>query len=261
MTQKLNFSDNHQEGLAEGEAGLLIDIDGFEGPLDLLLELARRQKVDLHRISLLELTEQYLLYIDEARRLRLELAADYLVMAAWLAYLKSRLLLPDPPKDDEPSIEELASLFALRLQRLETIREAAQLLAERNRLGRDVFARGAPEAIKDARQSQWDVSLYELLSAYASQREKHFNARVTLRKRRVWSLEEAKIALEHLIGSAADWVNLDAYLAQYLSEPALRPTVIASTLSATLEMVKDGHFAIHQEQPFGKVWLKRHEKR
>ena len=139
---------------ADGEPALLVDVDGFEGPLDLLLELARRQKVDLHRISILALAEQYITFIEAARRMRLELAADYLVMAAWLAYLKSRLLLPEPPKGEEPSAEDLATALALRLRRLEAIREAAKKLGERNWLGRDVFARGAPEAVvvhKDSR--------------------------------------------------------------------------------------------------------------
>lgn len=256
MAQELQFEESERVERAEGEPALLIDIDGFEGPLDLLLELARRQKVDLHRISILALAEQYLAYIEEARRLRLELAADYLVMAAWLAYLKSRLLLPDPPKDDEPTLEELAGALAARLRRLESIREAAELLAERPRLGRDVFARGAPEPIKEVTQASWEVSLYDLLSAYAGQREKQFNARVTLRKRRVWSLEEARAALDRLIGYASDWVSLDDYLTKYLVEPAMRPTVMASSLSATLEMVKEGKLALHQERAFGPLWLR-----
>lgn len=256
MVQKLQFEESEWVEPAENEPALLIDIDGFEGPLDLLLELARRQKVDLHRISILALAEQYLAYIEEARRLRLELAADYLVMAAWLAYLKSRLLLPEPPKDDEPSIEELASALAARLRRLEVIREAAQLLAERNRLGRDVFARGAPEPIKNILQPRWDVSLYDLLVAYAVQREKQLNARVTLRKRRVWSLDEARSALERLIGYASDWVSLNDYLMKYLVEPAMRPTILASSLSAALEMVREGRLSVHQECAFGPVWLR-----
>ncbi len=252
----MQFEESVRVETAEGEPALMIDVDGFEGPLDLLLELARRQKIDLHRISILALAEQYLLYIEEARKLRLELAADYLVMAAWLAYLKSRLLLPDPPKDDEPTVEELASALAARLLRLETIREAAQLLAERNRLGRDVFARGAPESIKSIPVAQWDVSLFDLLSAYATQRQKMLNSRVTLRKRNVWSLEEARVALERLLGFASDWVNLDDYLVRYMPDDSMRPTVLASSLSATLEMVKEGRLNIHQERAFGPLWLR-----
>lgn len=256
MARELQFEETERVERSDGEPALLIDIDGFEGPLDLLLELARRQKVDLHRISILALAEQYLSYIEEARKLRLELAADYLVMAAWLAYLKSRLMLPDPQKGDEPSIEEIASALALRLQRLETIREASQLLSKRNRLGRDVFARGAPERIKTLNIPEWDVTLYDLLSAYAQQREKNFNARVTMHKRKVWSLNDAREALERLIGYAADWVSLDDHLMRYLGEPSMRSTVMASALSATLEFVKEGRVALHQDSPFGRLWIR-----
>src|SRR5215210_2255603 len=148
---------------AASEPTLHVDVDGFEGPLDLLLELARRQKVDLHRISILALAEQYLGFIEAARTMRLELAADYLVMAAWVAYLKSRLLLPEPPKGEEPSAADLATALALRLQRLEAIRAAARHLSDRDQLGRDVFARGAPEPLEIARP-RWEASLYDLLT-------------------------------------------------------------------------------------------------
>src|SRR3954452_5011314 len=163
MAERLPFEDVERVERAEGEPALRVDVDGFEGPLDLLLELARRQKVDLARISILTLAEQYLAFIEEARSLRLELAADYLVMAARLAYLKSRLLLPEPPKGEEPSAADLAGAFALRLQRLETIRAAARHLADRDRLGRDVFARGETEATPDRVVTRWDASLYDLL--------------------------------------------------------------------------------------------------
>src|SRR5215212_4391704 len=170
------------------EPPLLVDVEGFEGPLDLLLALARQQKVDLHRISILALAEQYLVFIEAARRLRLELAADYLVMAAWLAYLKSRLLLPEPPKGEEPSASDLATALALRLRRLEAILEAAKRLGERPQLGRDVFPRGAPEPVQIRKEPQYVATLYDLLSAYARQRQKQFHSRVTLHRRHVWSL-------------------------------------------------------------------------
>ncbi len=240
----------------EGEPALLVDVDGFEGPLDLLLELARRQKVDLQRISILALAEQYLVFVEEARRLRLELAADYLVMAAWLAYLKSRLLLPEPPKGEEPSADELATALAARLQRLEVIREAAKRLGERSRLGRDVFARGAPEPVQIRKDQRFEATLYDLLQAYARQRQKQINARVTLHKRQVWSLAEAREALERLVGQLADWVELDGYLVSYMVEPAMRPTVLASALSATLEMVREGHLVIRQDEAFAPVWVR-----
>src|SRR5829696_7911118 len=169
MAESLPFEDVELAERAIGEPILHVDVDGFEGPLDLLLELARRQKVDLHRISILALAEQYLAFIEVARSLRLELAADYLVMAAWLAYLKSRLLLPEPPEGEEPSAADLAGAFALRLQRLEATRAVAQRLADRDRLGRDVFARGEAEAPSDRVVMRWEASLYDLLSAYARQ--------------------------------------------------------------------------------------------
>lgn len=240
----------------KSEPALRIDVDGFEGPLDLLLELARRQKVDLHRISLLALADQYLAFIEEARRTRLELAADYLVMAAWLAYLKSRLLLPDPPKGEEPSASDLATALALRLRRLEVIRMAAERLADRDRLGRDVFARGAPESVDDRSQPQWEASLYDLLSAYARQRQKHFNARVTMHKRVVWSLAEAREVLERLIGATTEWTELDCYLVRYVAEPAMRATVLASSLSAMLEMVREGRAILRQDRAFAPLWTR-----
>jgi segregation and condensation protein A len=256
MAHALSFEDVAPPERAEGEPGLLVDVDGFEGPLDLLLELARRQKVDLHRISILALAEQYLVFIEEARRLRLELAADYLVMAAWLAYLKSRLLLPEPPKGEEPSAEDLATALALRLRRLEAIREAARKLGERDRLGREVFARGAPEPVVIRKDSHFEATLYDLLAAYARQRQIRFNARVSLHKRTVWSLIEAREALERLVGHLSDWVTLDTYLVEYMAEPAMRPTVLASALSAALEMVREGKLTVRQDQAFAPVWVK-----
>ncbi|HEY8384279.1 MAG TPA: ScpA family protein [Microvirga sp.] len=261
MAEPLPFEDVALAERADGEPALLVDVDGFEGPLDLLLELARRQKVDLHKISILALAEQYLTFVEAARRLRLELAADYLVMAAWLAYLKSRLLLPEPPKGEEPSASDLAAALALRLKRLEAIREAAKRLGERAQLGRDVFARGAPEPVQIRREAQYGATLYDLLSAYARQRQKHFNSRVTLHKRQVWSLAEARDALERLVGHLEDWVALDGYLMQYMVEPAMRPTVLASALSATLEMVREGHLSVRQDSPFAPLWVRSGSER
>jgi segregation and condensation protein A len=255
MVEPLPFEDVVLAERAEGEPALRVDVDGFEGPLDLLLELARRQKVDLHRISILALAEQYIAFIEAARRMRLELAADYLVMAAWLAYLKSRLLLPEPPKGEEPSASDLATALALRLRRLELIREAARRLGERARLGRDVFARGEPEPVQVRAESHWEGTLYDLLSAYARQRQKQFNARVTLHRRHVWSLIEAREALERLVGHLTDWMSLDAYLVRYVVEPSMRPTVLASALSATLEMVREGQLTLRQDEAFAPLWV------
>lgn len=239
------------------EPALIVDVNGFEGPLDLLLELARRQKVDLAQISILALVEQYLIFIEEARKLRLELAADYLVMAAWLAFLKSRLLLPTPPAAAEPDAGDLATVLTLRLQRLEAIRRAAAKLAERPQLGRDIMARGAPENMAVTARPRWDATLYDLLAAYADNRQREANARVTMAQRTVWSLAEAREALHRLIGEAADWCPLDAWLAAYMTTPDMAATVRASALSAMLEMVREGHIDLRQEAPFAPLWLRR----
>ena len=241
----------------DAEPALVVDVDGFEGPLDLLLELARRQKVDLSRISILALADQYLAFVESARRFRLELAADYLVMAAWLAYLKSRLLLPEPPRADEPSAADLATALALRLRRLEAIREAAKLLAARAQLGRDVFARGNSEQTRTDQEGGWEATLYDLLSAYARQRQKQVVNRVTLHKRFVWSLVEAREALQKVVGMAADWTTLDAYLLEYAVEPSMKATVRASALSAMLEMVREGLVDLRQDKPFAPLYLRR----
>ncbi len=257
MARELPFDDVDAAGLADGEPAFVIDVDGFEGPLDLLLELARRQKVDLSRISILALADQYLAFVEGARRVRLELAADYLVMAAWLAYLKSRLLLPEPPKAEGPSAADLATALALRLRRLEAIREAAKLLASRAQLGRDVFARGQAETPRTEVDGAWQATLYDLLSAYARQRQRHVAERVTLHKRFVWSLIEAREALQKLVGLAGDWTTLDAYLIEYAVEPAMKATVRASALSAMLEMVREGVVDLRQDRPFAPLYVRR----
>src|SRR5829696_6230405 len=256
MAESLPFEDVELAERAIAEPILHVDVDGFEGPLDLLLELARRQKVDLHRISILALAEQYLVFIEEARKMRLELAADYLVMAAWLAYLKSRLLLPEGAKGDEPSAADLATALALRLRRLEAIREAAKRMEERAQLGRDVFARGAPEPIAIRKEVAWEATLYDLLSAYARQRQKQMTSRVVMPKRHVWSLVDAREALERLLGQAQDWTVLDSYLVRYISAPEQRPTVIASAFSASLELVREGRLALRQDGAFAPLWVR-----
>jgi segregation and condensation protein A len=244
---------------SESDPLLVVDVAGFEGPLDLLLDLARRQKVDLHEISVLALADQYLAFVETARTMRLELAADYLVMAAWLAYLKSRLLLPEPPKPEGPSASELATALALRLRRLEAMRRAAQLLAERPQLGREVFGRGGSEAPAREDGQSFTASLYDLLSAYARQRGKHVVNRVTVVKRPFWSLIEARAALECLVGEAGDWMILDRYLLRYVVEPGMRATVLASALSAALEFVREGRVVLRQDGPFGPLMMRRLE--
>jgi segregation and condensation protein A len=258
MARELAFETTEVER-AESEPAFLVDVDGFEGPLDLLLELARRQKVDLARISILALAEQYLEFIEAARRVRLELAADYLVMAAWLAYLKSRLLLPEPPKGEEPSAADLASALADRLRRLEAIRRAADALTERARLGRDMFLRGAGEGLETTSSTRFRANLFDLLSAYARQRQKGAISKVTLRQRSVWSLAEAREALERLAGAAFEWTVLDDFLIQFCVDPTTARTVRASAFSASLEMVREGRFHMRQDRAFSPIWVMRRE--
>ena len=217
MASELPFESAEIElDKGETEASFLVDVDGFEGPLDLLLELARRQKVDLSKISILALADQYLIFIDEARRVRLELAADYLVMAAWLAYLKSRLLVAgEKEAGEEPLAADLAAALAARLRHLEAIRTAAEQLVNRPRVGRDMFTRGAPEGVSVIRHSQWQASLFDLLSSYAQQRQTQALSHVTLKKRAVWSLAEAREALERLAGKISEWTVMDHFLIAY----------------------------------------------
>ena len=257
MARELAFDRVVEVDKAEAEPAFLVDVDGFEGPLDLLLELARRQKVDLAKISILALAEQYLGFIEAARRVRLELAADYLVMAAWLAFLKSRLLLPEPPKSEEPSAADLAAALAERLRRLEAIRIAAEKLTQRARLGRDMFLRGGPEGVETVTTSTYRASLYDLLTAYARQRQKSAQAHVTLRQRTVWSLAEAREALERLVGLAFEWTAMDDYLLRYCVDLPTARTVRASAFSASLELVREGFFDIRQDRPFAPIWVRR----
>ena len=240
-----------------GEPALVVDVEGFEGPLDLLLALARQQKVDLAKISILALADQYLAFIEEARKLRLELAADYLVMAAWLAYLKSRLLLPDTNAPEGQSAEEMASALALRLRRLEAIREAAGQIFARPQLDRDVFRRGQPEPIAHIKHPQWTATIYDLLSAYAQQRQKNALAHVRFAARTVWSLADAREALERMIGLSHDWGRLDEYLISYLVDPSMRATVMASSFASVLEMVREGALEVHQHQAFAPIFLRK----
>jgi segregation and condensation protein A len=239
------------------EPALVVDVEGFEGPLDLLLMLARQQKVDLAKISILALADQYLAFVEEARKLRLELAADYLVMAAWLAYLKSRLLLPDAGGIEGPSAEDMATALAYRLRRLEAFRHVAEKLLERPQLGRDFHERGNPEPIAEIRRPQWTATLYDLLTAYAQQRQNKALAHVRFAKRTVWSLAEARAALERLLGQAHDWSQLDEHLIKYLVEPAMRPTVFASSFASVLELVREGVAEIHQHEPFAPIYLRK----
>jgi segregation and condensation protein A len=242
---------------APGADALLLRLDGFEGPLDLLLELARGQKVDLARISILALVDQYLAVIEGARRVRLELAADWLVMAAWLTWLKSRLLVPkgaDPAEDGE----EAAEVLAARLRELQTMRAAAQWLAARPTLGQDVFARGQPEDLTVTDRSRLALDMGGLMRAYLSALRR---AAATTPYRppsvSLWSVQEALTRLAALVGSLPDWSALDAYLPEQLGSPLERRGALASTLLAGLEMARGGAVRLRQEAAFGPIHVRR----
>jgi segregation and condensation protein A len=242
---------------ASSDPALVVDVEGFEGPLDLLLMLARTQKVDLSKISILALAEQYLQFIEAARKLRLELAADYLVMAAWLAYLKSRLLLPSAAEEAGQSAEDMALALAHRLRRLEAFRTVAAQLMGRPQYDRDVFGRGAPEPIEEVKDAEWSATLYDLLTAYTVQRQHSTLARVRFAKRKAWSLAEARAALERLIGQTSDWTRIDEYLITYLVEPSMTATVVASSFASALELVREGEAEIHQKQAFAPLYMRK----
>jgi segregation and condensation protein A len=236
---------------------MYVDVGGYEGPLDLLLDLARRQKVDLSQISVLALAEQYLGFIETVREKRIEIAADYLVMAAWLAYLKSRLMVPQAANDDEPTGEMMAALLQFRLKRLEAMRRASMQLMNRPLLGRQIFARGEPEPVTVRKHALWEASLFDLLKAYATQRERGIPTDYVPFERHVWSLQDARDILDRLIGDSFDWVPLDAYLAEYLSKPEERLTAMASTFASSLELVRQGHIEIQQTLAFGPLLMRR----
>lgn len=255
----LSFETGRPAELAEGEPALVVDVEGYEGPLDLLLALARQQKVDLSKISILALADQYLQFIEAARKIRLELAADYLVMAAWLAFLKSRLLLPEPPMAEGPSAEEMATALANRLRRLEAIREAANRLMNRPQFQRDIFPRGYPEAIAEIKHPKYTAKLYDLLNAYAVQRQQKVLANVHLAKRTVWSLVEARASLERIMGMAdtEQWACLDEYLLRYVVDRSQRATVFASSFAAALELVREGAMELNQKEAFAPIYFRK----
>ena len=239
------------------EPGLVLDLDGYEGPIDLLLTLAREQKVDLGRISILQLADQYLAFITEQRRLQLEVAADYLVMAAWLAYLKSRLLLPDPPEDDgEPSAVELAEALAHRLRLLEAMQRAGAALMARPLLGRDVFARGAPEGLATIDQPIYELSLYELLSAYGQNHRRQHGQVLTILPSAYQSLSDAMEHLARFVGHVPEWRELIAFLPDDWRGGPLGKSALAATFAATLELAKAGQVELLQDRPFGPLYLR-----
>ena len=236
---------------------LLIDIDGFEGPLDVLLTLARNQKVDLRQISILQLAEQYLAFVRAARALRLDLAADYLVTAAWLAYLKSRLLLPVEEKaEDEPDADEMAARLAFQLQRLEAMRKAAATLFGRDQLGRDVFARGKPEVVTVEKQIDWTCRLMDLLGSYAKAKSASSYRPLHIERAKAHSMEEALVRLRGVVGDTPNWTRLEMFLPEDWRNEKMTRSAIASTFAASLELAREGHVALRQTEMFGPIYMR-----
>jgi segregation and condensation protein A len=255
--------DGFDEGPAKSanDDELVLDLDGFEGPIDALLTLARDQKVDLRKISILELADHYLAVIARARRLRLEMAADYLVMAAWLAYLKSRLLLPEPPSDGEPSGAELAAALAFQLQRLEAMQEAGKKLMALPQFGIDFFPRGEPEPAKIVDVPVWDVTLFDLLKAYGTHPGRRREGMLRIAPLNLFSMDDALKRIGDLLGQVLDWTILRNFLPEGLETPLQRRAAIAATFAASLELARNGTVEIRQEGAFAPIYLRRSTRR
>ncbi len=250
----------HAEAVAQrrAEEALIVDVEGYEGPLDLLLTLARTQKVDLMKISVLKLSEQYLVFVEQARRLRIELAADYLVMAAWLAFLKSRLLLPPDPEAEGPSAEDMAAHLAFQLERLDAMRQAAARLMGRDRLGINRFARGAPETVSRRRRTEWKAGLIDLMRAYARLKTRDEFRPYAFDRRDVYSMEQALDRLRDLIGYAGDWTDLSDFLPEgWHVQGARRRSATAATFAASLELARQGQLEIRQDETFAPISIRR----
>jgi segregation and condensation protein A len=253
-----SFEEDRPEPGSDAEFRL--DLEGYEGPIDMLLGLAREQKVDLKKLSILELADQYLAYIQRARQLRLEIAADYLVMAAWLAYLKSRLLLPEPPGDAEPSGAEMAAALAFQLQRLQSMQEAGQKLMSLAQLGRDFFGRGAPEPIKILEKSVYDTKLYDLLRAYAGHVQSKQAGRLRILPTDLYSMDDVLRRFSAMLGHMLpSWQTLQAFLPDDIglhASPIRRRSALAATFAATLELTRSGRVELRQDGAFGPIYLR-----
>ncbi|SMO37938.1 segregation and condensation protein A [Ruegeria faecimaris] len=237
---------------------LIVDVDGFEGPLDVLLMLSRTQKVDLRKISVLALAQQYLSFVEKARALRIELAADYLVMAAWLAFLKSRLLLPPDPNDEGPSGEELAAHLAFQLERLQAMRDAAARLMGRDQLGRDFFKRGQGEDVTRIRTVTYSATLLDLMQGYARIRTRDEFRPFVMDRDAVFTMEQALERMRPLIGFAGAWTDMETYLPEgWDADPVRRRSATAATFAASLELVKEGHMEIQQSETFAPIQLRK----
>ena len=241
---------------------LIIDVDGFEGPLDLLLTLSRTQKVDLRKISVLELAHQYLAFVEKAKALRLELAADYLVMAAWLAFLKSRLLLPPDPSEEGPSGEELAAHLAFQLERLQAMRDSAARLMGRDQLGRDFFARGQIEVVERVKKVTYTATLLDLMQGYARLRTRDEFRPFVMDRDSVFTMEQALERMRDLIGYTGEWTDIVRYLPDgWANDPVKRRSATAATFAASLELVKEGHLEIRQSESFAPIELRKRTSR
>ena len=247
------------ETVAERRAAeaLIVDVDGFEGPLDVLLTLSRTQKVDLRKISVLKLAEQYLAFVEKARSLRIELAADYLVMAAWLAFLKSRLLLPPDPTEDGPTGEELAAHLAFQLERLQAMRDRAARIMARDQLGKDRFPRGLPEQVETARKTTFTATLLDLMQAYARTRTSDDFRPFVLDRESIFTMEQALDRMRGMLGFTGDWVDISAFIPDdWRRDPIKRRSAAASTFAASLELVKAGKATLRQSETFAPIHLK-----
>jgi segregation and condensation protein A len=254
---EINWDEGTVEARLAAEA-LIVDVDGFEGPLDLLLTLSRTQKVDLRKVSILQLAEQYLIFIERAKELRLELAADYLVMAAWLAFLKSRLLLPPDPSEEGPSGEELAAHLAFQLERLSAMREASAKLMARDQLGRDFFARGLPEDVTRVRKVTYTATLLDLMQGYARIKTKDEFRPFVMDREKVYTMEQALARMRGLIGFAGDWSDLNSWLPEgWEMDPVKRRSATAATFAASLEMVKQGQIELRQGDVFAPIQIRK----
>ncbi|MDS9468560.1 ScpA family protein [Paracoccus sp. MBLB3053] len=245
----------------QAEEVLVVDVAGFEGPLDLLLTLSRTQKVDLLQVSVLDLADQYLAFVEQARALRIELAADYLVMAAWLAFLKSRLLLPPDPEAEGPSAEDMAAHLAFQLERLHAMREAASSLMARDRLGRQRFVRGAPETVARSRKVAWQAGLIDLMRAYARLRTRDEFRPYAFDRKDVFTMEQALERVRGMIGYAGDWTELMSFLPDGWGEdPGRRRSATAATFAATLELARQGQLELRQADTFAPITIRRRQK-
>ena len=257
-TETIDKADDFTDA-AESEStrgSFVVDLDGYEGPIDVLLTLAREHKLDLTKISILALADQYLEFVAKVRRSNLELAADYLVMAAWLAYLKSRLLLPDLGEEDEPTGEQMAAALAFQLRRLEAMQDAGQKLMARSHLGREFFRRGAPETFRALINPVLEVTLYDLLRAYGNQKRRIEGGTLHIEAFEIFTVEDALHRLQSLLGSSPDWESLWHFLPEGVLEGLVQRSAIASTFTARLELAREGKIKLRQSGPFGPIYLK-----